>query len=295
MSSTCEVACHPCYEVKSDSHYDESYYERTENISVGIRKNHHKDIEHTGKTCERQELVAWKYDGKNECYRNEKEGNYECSRVADNESWGHTDVELLVGTKLLCDEFFGCFSYWFQTFDEERCDARNEFHDCSHLDTNLQGVRNVSYDFIPVAASQTTDYYSDENSQKKWFAKESELLLHTFCVDIYLVDSWNIVKNLVDDNSKRHETLTEWLWNADSVHARIELLKLLSCNVGKYEGDDVADDSCEESPTDRTSHEIDDSSDKCKVPVVPQVNVYCTSATDKQQEEVYSQTNRNDE
>ena len=80
--------------------------------------------------------------------------------------------------------------------------------------------------------------------------QKTELLLHTLRVNLYLVDAGDIVKHLVDDYCKRHEALAEWLWNRDAIHAGIELLETLGCDVGKYQGDDVADDCCEESPGD---------------------------------------------
>ena len=67
--------------------------------------------------------------------------------------------------------------------------------------------------------------------------------------------------------------MAERLRDRDSVHFIIELLKSRSGKVCHYQRDDVADDSCKESPIDIVGSKVYDSADKCKVPVVPKVDI----------------------
>ena len=133
--------------------------------------------------------------------------------MSDDESWRHADVEFLVFAEFGSDEALGGFCNRFQTFNEEAGDAWDEFHHGTHLDANLQGLRDVGNHFVPVFAGQAADDDADEHTQEQWFAEEAELLLHALRVNLYLVDAGDIVKHLVDDYSKRHEALAEWLRN----------------------------------------------------------------------------------
>ena len=112
---------------------------------------------------------------------------------------------------------------------------------------------------------------------------------------MHLVDARDVVEHLVDYHSERHETLTEWLWDRDAIHTWIELLEFLSGNVCKHQSDDVANDSSEEAPCYRTSHEVAYSADEGKVPVVPQVDVDCASAAKQQEHKVNTKADRDDE
>ena len=215
--------------------------------------------------------------------------------MSDDESWRHTDIEFLVFAEFGSDEALGGFSNWLQTFNEEAGDAWDEFHHGTHLDANLQGLRNVGYHFVPVFAGQTADDDADEHTQEQWFAKKTELLLHTLRVNLNFVDARDVVKHLVDDHSKRHKALAEWLWNRNAIHARIELLETLGRDVGKYQGDDVADDSGKESPSDRVGHKVADRSDECEVPVVPKVDVHGACAAKQQKHQVHTQTHGDNE
>ena len=56
------------YDYKAD-------YERLDHIALGVRQNHHEDIEHACEGCERQELVAGKEYRKHESDGNEEKAD----------------------------------------------------------------------------------------------------------------------------------------------------------------------------------------------------------------------------
>ena len=243
-----EVRCHPCDEVESDGDYYETYYEGAQYVAVGEGEYHHEDVEHAGEGCQRQELVAGEYYGEDEGHGDEEEGNDEGRGVTDDECRRHADVQFLVCTELLGDKLARGLRDRLQTLDEEGCDARDKLHDGTHLDAQSECGRNLVDEFGGVLASQTADDDADDDTEEERFAEETELLLHALRVDVNLVDARYVVQCLVDDDGEGHEALAERLWDGDAVHAFVEALELLGGEVGKHEGDDVADDGSEEAP-----------------------------------------------
>ena len=86
--------------------------------------------------------------------------------------------------------------------------------------------------------------------------------------------------------------MAEGLWNRDTLHFIIELLKSGSSHIRHYQCNDVADDCCEESPEDIVGSKINDRSDKGEMPVVPKVDVDSAGCFGKQHQQVNAQTNR---
>ena len=215
--------------------------------------------------------------------------------MSDDESRGHTDVELLVSSEFLCDEFARGFRDRLETFNEESCDAWDEFHDSTHLDTESEGCRDVVDEFLSVLASEASDDNTDDDTEEERFSEESELLLHSLCIDVELIEAWNAVEHLTNADGDRREALTERLWDGYAFHAWIEFLELLGGHVGKDEGDDIADDGGEETPHDAVGEEIDYGTDECEMPVVPQVDVHRACEASEQQQEVDTEANWDDE
>ena len=189
--------------------------------------------------------------------------------MSDDEGRGHTDIEFLISSELLGDEFACGFGDRLETFDEEACDAWDEFHDGTHLDTESEGGRDVVDEFLSVLASEASDDNADDDTEEERFAEEAEALLHSLCIDVELIEARNTVEHLTNTDGDRREALTERLWDGYAFHAGIEFLELLGGHVGKDEGDDIADDGGEEAPHDAVGEEIDDGTDECEVPVVP--------------------------
>ena len=102
-------------------------------------------------------------------------------------------------------------------------------------------------------------------------------------IDVYLVDAGNIVECLVYSYGKRHEALAEWLRDANSLHAGIEFLETLCCDVGKHQGYDIADDGGEETPCYALGHEVYHGTDEGEMLVVLEVDVHSARAAEQQQ------------
>ena len=69
------------------------------------------------------------------------------------------------------------------------------------------------------------------------------------------------------------------------------LLELISCEVGHYEGDDIAHDSSKITPQQALiHHEIGHGTDKGKMPVVPQVNINGSRELENQHQQIDAQT-----
>ncbi len=189
--------------------------------------------------------------------------------MSDDEGWGHADVELLVCPEFLRYKLACGFGDRLKAFDEETCDARDKLHDGTHLDTESEGGRDVVDEFLSVLACKASDDDADDDTEEERFAEDAEFLLHTLSIDVELVEARNTVEHLTNADGDRCEALTERLWDGYTLHARVELLELLCRHVGKYEGDDIADDGGEEAPHDAVGKEIDHGSDEGEVPVVP--------------------------
>ena len=76
--------------------------------------------------------------------------------------------------------------------------------------------------------------------------------------------------------------MAERLRNRDTVHFIIELLESRSSHISHYQCNDVTDDGSEESPIDIVGSKVDDSTDKCEVPIVPKVDINGTGCFGKQ-------------
>ena len=104
-----------------------------------------------------------------------------------------------------------------------------------------------------------------------------------------------LVQRLVDEDGKRNEALAERLGNGDTVQVII-FLEFLGCEVGTYQCDDIADDGCKVAPCQAFAHnEVGYSADESKMPVVPQVNVHGTSGLGDKHQQVYAQTDGDDQ
>ena len=89
--------------------------------------------------------------------------------------------------------------------------------------------------------------------------------------------------------------MAERLRDGDAVHAVVVFLELVGCQVCHDEGDDVADDGCEESPPDVAAGEVDHGADEGEVPVVPQVDVDSLGGLGEEHHDVHCQADRDDE
>ena len=69
------------------------------------------------------------------------------------------------------------------------------------------------------------------------------------------------------------ETCAERLGNGDTLHLVVESLEFVGGIVGHNQGNDVADNSGEETPPDIVAGKINDCADKCEMPVVPKVDI----------------------
>ncbi len=60
--------------------------------------------------------------------------------MTDDERRAHADVQSLGSAELACDEAARGIAYRFQSLDEKHSDARDEFHNGTHLDSESEYV-----------------------------------------------------------------------------------------------------------------------------------------------------------
>ena len=194
--------------------------------------------------------------------------------MTDNQSWAHTDVYLLT-IELVLYQLLSLFRDRLQTFDEERGDTRNQLHNGTHGNTEEENL-------LDIELCSPTNQSTYDNSQYQWFAQYTKLLLQAFGIDVELRETWNKVEEFVEAYSERSEALAERLWNRNTIKV-VVFLELLCCEVGKHQSDDVADDSCEITPCKALVHyKVGNSTNKCKVPIVPEVDVDSTCCLSQQ-------------
>ena len=87
------------------------------------------------------------------------------------------------------------------------------------------------------------------------------------------VKTGDFVQCFIDDYGKWNETCAERLGNGDTLHLVVESLEFVGGIVGHNQGNDVADNSGEETPPDIVAGKINDCADKCEMPVVPKVDI----------------------
>ena len=208
--------------------------------------------------------------------------------MSDDKSWRHSDEDFLAVEPafhhLLC-----LLRNGHKSVDEEPGNARNEFHHSSHCDAEEQYL-------LDVHLSQHANQCSYNHAQDKGFAKHAKLLLQAFCIDVELREPGYEVETFVDEYGKGCEALAERLRDGYALHALVVALELGSSQVGHYECVDVANDCGKIAPNQAlVHHEISYCSDKGVVPIVPQVDVDCTCGFGDEHQEIYAQTDGDDE
>ena len=207
--------------------------------------------------------------------------------MADDQGGAHADMHFLA-VEFGLHQFRGLFGNGFQSFNEERGNAGDKFHDRTHGDTQEEH-------FLDVELCGGTDKYTYDDTQYQRFAQYAELLFHSVGVNVQLGEAGNLVQCLIYKDSERREALAERLGDGDTVQV-IVFLELVCCQVGAYKCDDVANDGCEIAPCQAFSHnEIRYGTDEGEVPVVPKVDVHRTGGLRDEHQHVYAQTNRNNQ
>ena len=204
--------------------------------------------------------------------------------MPDNQGWTHADVYLLA-IKLVFHQLLCLLRDWLQTINEERGDTRNQLHHGSHGYTEEENL-------LDVELCCPTYQGTHDDTKYQWFTEHTKLLLQTLCVDVELRETRNFIEQLIEDDGERHKALAEWLRNGDTIEVVI-LLEFLGCQVGAYQGDDVANDGSKIAPKQTLPHyKVSHGSDKSKVPIVPKVDVDGTCGLGYQHEEVDTQADR---
>ena len=127
------------------------------------------------------------------------------------------------------------------------------------------------------AASIVDDTKKDIERQRKYTQKGIEKLGNK---KIKILSG--SIKEFVEAYSERSEALAERLWNRNTIKI-VVFLEFLCCEVGKHQSDDVADDGCEIAPCKALAHyKVGNSTNKCKVPIVPEVDVDSTCGLSQQ-------------
>ena len=195
--------------------------------------------------------------------------------------WGAVELTLDHLLRLLGDGF--------QTLDKETGDTGNEFHNGTHRDSQKENL-------LDIELSQTTDEGTNNDAQHQRFTQHAELLLQAVGIDIQAVEAWNHIKRFADNQGKRHKALTERLRDADALPLWIVFLELVGCKVCHHERDNIAHNGGKVAPRQRlVHHEICHSTNEGEVPVVPEVDIDSTRTLGDDQQEVDTQTDRNDE
>ena len=206
--------------------------------------------------------------------------------MTDHQCRTHTDIQTGTLLELACNHRFCCIRDRKQTLDKQTGNTRDQLHYGTHLYSQHQHFRQV-------ITGQSTDTAADHNTEEKRLSHQTELLFHSFRVDIDLVYAGDFVEALVDGPGKRHEACTEGLRNRDSVHFVIELLELGRCKIGDNQRNDVADNRSEESPQQAVCCEICQRTDKSEMPVVPQVDIDRFGGFGQQHQDINTQADRN--
>ena len=208
--------------------------------------------------------------------------------MTDHQCGRHADIHLLAGP-LLLHHLLRLLCNRLQTVDEELRDTRNQFHHSTHRHTQEQH-------FLNVQLGHGTDQRSDNHTKHDRLAQHTKLLLQTLGIDIELREAGNLVKQPVDADGKGRKALTERLGNGDAIHIVVIALELRGRQIGHHQRVDVTHDGGEVAPSQTlVHHEVGHSPDKGEVPVVPKVDVDRTRTFGNKQQEVYAQTDGDDQ
>ena len=193
----------------------------------------------------------------------------------------HTDVNLLT-VELGLYQLLSLLRNWLQTIDKQRGDTRNQLHHCSHGYTEEENL-------LDIELCSPTNQGTYDDTENQWFAEHAKLLLQSLCINIKLRETRNHIQEFIEDDGEWHETLAEWLRNRDTIQIVI-LLELFCSEVCTYQCYHIADDGCKISPKQTFTHyEVSHGTDKCKVPVVPKIDVHRTGGFGYQHQEVDTQ------
>ena len=265
-----------------------------DHITLGDRQNHREHIEHTGQRSQRQELVARKDNCEQKGHGDKQERYHEGGRMADYQSRAHTDADAGRILEFPRHHILSGLGNGFQALDKEAGNAGNEFHHRTHLDTKSENGRDILYPFIPGRITQYADDKTYYDAKEQRLAQDAEFLLHPFGINIQLAHSGNLVEAPVETLGKGDEALAEWLRDGNTIEVLVILLELPCGQVGHEESDNEADDGGEEAPPYTSAGEIDHSADEGIMPVIPKVDVDGLCRLDKQEQDVDSQTDRDD-
>ena len=147
--------------------------------------------------------------------------------------------------------------------------AEDDRHGGRPRDHAGRGQRLQNTDRRGRRLEQRGNQRADQNTEEQGFAHDTELLLHAFRIDVELVKTGDEIKSFIDEQRKGDETLTERLGNGNALHLIVVTLELFGCEVGHNQGNDITDDGCKEAPPDISGSEIDNSTDKGEMPIVP--------------------------
>ena len=281
-----------CHKIESADNHHKTDKESLQHIALGNRENHWENVEHSGKRCERKEFISGKNHSEDESDRNQEQRHHESGRMAEHKRRTHSDADTCRAFELTVNQRFGRLRNRFETFDKERCDARDEFHHRTDFDAQTENIWNFLHQFAPTCARQTADDDSDDDSKEEWLSEESEFLFHTLSVDVQFVKARNLVETGVDCLSKWHKSLAERLRNGYSLHTLIESLEFGCGAVGKDKGDDIADNRREKSPENAVHRKIDHRSDEGEMPIVPKVDVDRAGGLCQEHQKVHSKADR---
>ncbi len=98
--------------------------------------------------------------------------------MADYKSRAHADAQAVGPLKLAGNQAAGSVGDRFQTFDEEHRDARNQFHDGSHLDAKAEDIGNLVDNLAPGLTRQAANADPDYDSKEQGLAEHTEFLFN---------------------------------------------------------------------------------------------------------------------
>ena len=151
--------------------------------------------------------------------------------MTNHQSRTHPYIQFRTILELTGNHFTGGIRYRAQTFNKQRRNSRNQFHHCSHFYTQTQDKRNLINDLFPVFTRQNTDSATNNDTQEQRFTHDTKLLLHTFGINIQLIEAWNSIQSFINHYRKRNKSLTERLGNRNTFHLVIITLKLFACQI----------------------------------------------------------------
>ena len=114
--------------------------------------------------------------------------------MADDKCRRHTNIHFLT-LELLLDHLLRFLRDRLQTFNEQRGDARNEFHHSTHGNSESKNQLDIE-----LCCNADECAYNDTEHQ--WLTQHTELLFQSLCINVELREAWNHVKPLIDGNSK---------------------------------------------------------------------------------------------